>query len=74
MKHHDHINKLKWGVLGCASIADQHMITAIQQSNSGEVLAVASRKRERAKFIAGKHGIPRIYGSYEELLFIERTN
>lgn len=68
MKQHNRINKLKWGVLGCASIADQHMITAIQQSNSGEVLAVASRKRERAKFIAGKHGIPRIYGSYEELL------
>jgi xylose dehydrogenase (NAD/NADP) len=68
VKKHIILNKLKWGILGCAGIADQHIITAIQQSNSGEVLAVASRTKERAKSMAGKHGIPRYYGNYEALL------
>jgi xylose dehydrogenase (NAD/NADP) len=68
MNQQNHFYKLKWGILGCAGIADQHMITAIQQSHSGEILAIASRTKDKAKFMAGKHGIPRYYGSYEELL------
>lgn len=68
MKRLNNFHKLKWGILGCAGIADQQLITAIQQSHSGQVLAVASRTKERAAFIAGKHGIPRFYGNYEDLL------
>jgi len=68
MEQVNNLRKLKWGILGCAGIADQHMIKAIQQSNSGEVIAIASRTLEKAELIAGKHGIPRFYGNYEQLL------
>jgi xylose dehydrogenase (NAD/NADP) len=60
--------KIKWGILGCAGIADQHMISAIQQEDASEVLAIASRNVEKSRLFAKKHGIPRSYGSYEELL------
>lgn len=33
-----------------------------------DVAAVASRDRERAESYALEHGIPRAFGSYEELL------
>jgi len=59
---------LKWGILGCAAIADQHMIRAMQRSSNGELLAIASRQAEKAKALADKHGIPRHYGSYAALL------
>lgn len=60
--------KLKWGIVGCAGIADQHLIRAIQQSLSGEVYAIASRSPEKAELVARKHGIPKFYGNYEQLL------
>lgn len=60
--------KIKWGILGCAGIADQHLIRAIGQSRAGEVMAIASRSPAKARAMARKHGIPRHYGSYEELL------
>ncbi|HZG88155.1 Gfo/Idh/MocA family oxidoreductase [Paenibacillus sp.] len=59
---------LNWGVLGCAAIAEQHVIRAIGQSANGRVLAVASRDAERARAAAERHGVPRHYGSYEALL------
>lgn len=68
MKQANNLHKLKWGILGCAGIADQHLIKAIQQSHSGEVIAIASRTMERAELMAKKHGIPKYYGNYEELL------
>jgi xylose dehydrogenase (NAD/NADP) len=68
MEQTDSLKKLKWGILGCAGIADQHMIKAIQQSVSGEVIAIASRSLEKAGLMARQHGIPSYYGNYDELL------
>lgn len=59
---------VKWGILGCARIAATAVIPGIQGSANGEVLAVASRSLEKAEDYARKFGIPRTYGSYEELL------
>jgi len=59
---------VQWGILGCARIAATAVIPGIQGSINGEVLAVASRNLEKAEEYAGKFGIPRPYGSYEELL------
>ncbi|ANE48722.1 oxidoreductase [Paenibacillus swuensis] len=60
--------KLRWGILGCAGIAINSVIPGIQQSQTGEVAAIASRNLEKSQEAAAKLGIPQAYGSYEELL------
>lgn len=62
------MRKLRWGILGCAQIATNHIIPAIRQSDHGEVAAIASRDESKAKRTAEALGIPRAYGSYEALL------
>jgi xylose dehydrogenase (NAD/NADP) len=64
----NHNQTVQWGILGCARIAATALIPGIQGSCNGEVLAVASRNLEKAKEYARKFGVPRAYGSYEELL------
>lgn len=61
-------HKLKWGILGCASIAKRAVIPGVQQSRLNEVSAIASRDEEKAKKTAEELNIPKAYGSYEELL------
>lgn len=59
--------KLRWGILGTASIA-RTVVPAIARSASSEVVAVASRTLDRAEDWAHEMGIPRAYGSYQEML------
>ncbi|MCS7461080.1 Gfo/Idh/MocA family oxidoreductase [Paenibacillus doosanensis] len=67
-------SKLRWGVLGCAGIAKRAVIPGIQQSQTGEVAAIASRGEEKAKETAASLNIPKAYGSYEELLADEQID
>src|SRR6266704_1151678 len=60
--------KVKWGVLGAASIATRKAIPAMQKGEWSAVTAIASRDLNKAKDAAGKLGIEKAYGSYEELL------
>ncbi|CAM3804334.1 Gfo/Idh/MocA family protein [Marinicrinis lubricantis] len=60
--------KLRWGILSTAGIARRSVIPGIQQSQTGEVYAVASRDASKAMAFAEELGIPKSYGSYEELL------
>jgi len=60
--------KVKWGVLGVAEIAVRKVIPAMQRGKCVEIVAIASRDLERARLAATKLGIPKSYGSYEELL------
>jgi len=60
--------KVKWGVLGVASIAIRKVIPGMQKGQWSEVAAIASRDLEKAKRAAGELGIPKSYGSYEALL------
>jgi xylose dehydrogenase (NAD/NADP) len=62
------LNKLRWGILGCAGIAKRAVIPGIQQSETGIVSAIASRDIAKAKETAESLGIPTAYGSYEEIL------
>jgi predicted dehydrogenase len=55
-------------VLGTAKIAEESVVPAMHGSAVMEVAAIASRDRTRALEFAGRHGIARAYGSYEELL------
>src|SRR5258708_25575315 len=60
--------KVKWGVLGAASIAVRKVIPAMQKGEWSAVAAIASRDLMKAKDAANKLGIEKAYGSYEELL------
>ena len=60
--------KVRWGVLGAAKIAINQVIPAMQQGEWSEVVAIASRDLEKAQAAATELGIPKAYGSYEELL------
>jgi predicted dehydrogenase len=60
--------KVRWGVLGVAAIATKKVIPGMQKSERAEVAAIASRDQSRAREAADRLGIPRAYGSYEELL------
>src|SRR5258708_1990116 len=60
--------KVKWGVLGAASIATRKVIPGMQKGEWSEIAAIASRDLKKAKDAARKLGIAKAYGSYEELL------
>jgi predicted dehydrogenase len=60
--------KVRWGVLGVAGIAVKKVIPAMQRGARTQITAIASRDRERAQKAAAEFGIPKAYGSYEELL------
>ena len=57
---------MKIGILGPGNIAEKMSYT-INHMEDAQCYAVASRDLERAKAFAEKFGIPKAYGSYEEL-------
>jgi predicted dehydrogenase len=59
---------VRWGVLGAANIALNKVIPAMQRGRSSRIVAIASRDLAKARAAAHALGIPRAYGSYEELL------
>jgi len=61
-------DKLRWGVLSTANIGVKAVIPALQGSQNGEVVGIASRDEARARETADKLGIPQAFGSYEALL------
>jgi len=62
------MQKVRWGVLGAANIAIKKVIPAMQRGQWCEIVAIASRDLAGARQAAGSLGIPKAYGSYEELL------
>jgi predicted dehydrogenase len=59
---------VRWGILGCGSIATTAIAPAIHWADKNELLAVASRTQERADRKAAEVHAPRAYGAYEALL------
>jgi predicted dehydrogenase len=60
--------KVRWGVLGAAKIALEKVVPAMRRGEWSEVVAIASRDLEKAERAARALGVPRAYGTYEELL------
>jgi predicted dehydrogenase len=60
-------DELRWGILGSGNIARQ-FATGLKSSRRTAVVAAGSRNLETARDFAGQRGIPRAYGSYEDLL------
>lgn len=61
-------SKVRWGILSTAKIAREQVIPAIQKSQFGSVVAIASRNGDTVAQIANTLSIPEYYGSYDELL------
>ena len=64
--------KLQWGVISTSNIGRKAVNPAIQASSNGDLVAVASRDREKARALAHESGIPTHYDSYEALLDDDR--
>lgn len=67
------MNEIVWGILGVAKI-NNSIIPAIKKSKNGRLLAIASRNLERAKIFAENFGIPKAYGSYNDLILDPEIN
>ena len=61
------MRKVRWGILSTANIGMQKVTPAIQRSAHSEVVAIASRDLGKAQAAASQLGIPKAYGSYEEM-------
>ena len=59
---------VRWGILSPAKIGVEKVIPAMLKSRDVDVYALASRDLSRATEACKKLGIPKAYGSYEELL------
>jgi len=62
------MQKVRWGVLGVARIATVKVIPAMQRGQLCEIAAIASRDGAKAEEAARRLGIPKAYGSYQEML------
>lgn len=58
---------VKWGIISTAEIGTGQVIPAMMQSPMCEIVAIASRDIGKAQEAAKQLGIPKAYGSYEEL-------
>ena len=59
---------VRFGCLGAAKIAPMAIVRPARQVAGAELTAVAARSAERARAFATKHGVPRLHGSYQELI------
>jgi len=56
------------GVLGAAAIAPRAILYPAREGDGVEVVAIASRSRDRAEALASKFKIPHVWSSYEEVI------
>ena len=61
-------NRVRWGVLSTSQFALKLAVPGMQKSEWCDIQAIASRDRKKAEEAARTMGIPKAYGSYEELL------
>ncbi len=59
---------VRWGVISTAKIGVEKVLPGMMRSKDIKMLGIGSRDIKLAKKWAKKLGIPRAYGSYEELL------
>lgn len=62
------MSKIRWGVLGGARIAISRFMPAMAEASFAELSAIGSRTLDRSRSLGRDFGIPRCFGSYEELL------
>jgi len=58
---------VRWGLMSTANI-NRRVIPAIRASERGELVAIASRDRQKAEAYAAEWEIAQVFGSYEAML------
>lgn len=61
-------NKIRWGIISTAGIAEKSFIPALRETSRGELVAVSSRNRNKADAFAQKHNISTVFDDYISLL------
>lgn len=61
------MENIRWGIIGAGRISAE-FAAALIRTQGTQLAAVASRDHDRAQEFAGRFGIARAYGSYEELV------
>ena len=59
---------IRWGIISTAQIGVNKVIPGTQKSVLCNVVAISSRDQKKAEEAAEKLGIPKAYGSYEDLI------
>ena len=58
--------KLKWGIIGAGNVVEFKSGPSLQQAEDSQVIAMFSRTYSKAKNLAEKMNIPRVYNTKEE--------
>lgn len=61
-------DKVRWGIISTAGIAEKSFIPALGETGRGELVAVSSRDRGKADDFAQKHNIPAVFDDYTSML------
>ncbi|HEY0484480.1 MAG TPA: Gfo/Idh/MocA family oxidoreductase [Kofleriaceae bacterium] len=62
------MRRVRWGILSTSRFAQTKILPALRRCDHVEVVAIASRDLARARAVAAAFDIPRVHGSYDELL------
>ena len=62
------IDKVKWGFIGCGEVTEKKSGPAFSMIRNSEVVAVMSRRAEKAESYARRNKIPRWYTDAQELI------
>jgi predicted dehydrogenase len=62
------MQKVRWGILSTSRFAQTKILPALRHCEHVQVVAIASRDLARAREVAAAFDIPRVHGSYDELL------
>ena len=67
-------DKVRWGIISTAGIAEKSFIPALRETDRGQLVAVSSRSKDTAQAFADQHGIPEVFGSYADMLASDRID
>lgn len=67
------MNIVRWGLLSTARI-NRRLIPAIRAAKRSALAAVASRDKDKGQAYAAEWDIPRVFGSYEEMLISDQID
>ncbi len=59
---------VRWALVGCGDIAEKRVVSALQSAANSQLLAIHRRDVARLREFQDRHGIPRGYADYQELL------
>jgi predicted dehydrogenase len=62
------MEKVRWGIISTANIGTARVLPGMLQSEMCDIVAMSSRDLSKAREATDSLGIPKAYGSYEELL------